>query len=163
MSEIRIPVRIQHITQAHTLGARGFRNVTAFVDPGASRTIVSAALAKELGIRRLKHLGGVSGLHAVEGAGGIVRVPVGFALVDAIGGGCSDPQPLVVGISDELAAVAQADMILGHDYMQAVPFVVRPYRQSALCETPRPNPARRSPAGRAKRKPSASTPRRSRR
>lgn len=158
MSEIRIPVRIQHITQAHTLGKRGFRNVTAFVDSGASRTIVSEALAKELGIRPLKTLGGVSGLHAIAGAGGIVRVPVGFALVDVVGAGCSDPQPLVVGISDDLAAIAKADMILGHDYMQAVPFVVRPYRQSGVCETPRANPVRSrrrsratTPAARARR------------
>lgn len=136
MGEVRIQVRVQACSLSGNLGARGFRNMTAFVDRGASRTVVSTALAKDLGIRRHKQLGGISGLQAITGVGGVLRVPIGLALVNATGAGC-EPQVLVVAISNEITATAKADVILGHDYMQAVPFVVRPCQKSAICEKPR--------------------------
>lgn len=60
----------------------------------------------------------------------------------ALNTACGDPQPLVVGIRQEIVALTRADMILDHDCMQAVPFVVRPSEALAACE-PRANPTRR--------------------
>lgn len=144
MGEVRIQVRVQACSQSGNLNPRGPRDVLAFVDTGASKTIVSESLAAELGIRRMKNPSGVSGI------GGTLSVPVGLALVVARSREC-DPTPLLVGISDKITREAGADVLLGHDYMQAARMVVRPHEQSAVCEKPRTNPARRRSPARAKR------------
>lgn len=128
----------------------------AFVDTGASKTIVSESLAAELGIRRMKNPSGVSGI------GGTLSVPVGLALVVARSRECA-PTPLLVGISDKITREAGAEVLLGHDYMQAARMVVRPHEQSASCEKPRANPIRRRPHAGAKRKRPAITAARPRR
>ena len=136
MGDVRINVRIQAVLKSGTLSAKGFREVEALVDTGASKTIVSERLAGLIGIRTLAVTGGVSGI------GGVIDVPVGVALLHARGVTC-DPEPLLVGISDRIAHEAGAEIILGHDYMQPRRMVVRPYARSAACE-PRPNPRARS-------------------
>lgn len=107
----------------------------ALVDTGASRTVVSRAVALRLGIRPVAS-GGMSS------AGGMVRMPVGAAF--AMVRGC-DAEVLMVGISDDVAEVAGAEVVLGHDYLQAVRMAVRPYKRTARCEgqrAARANPRR---------------------
>lgn len=135
MGEVRIPVRFQAFLKNGTLSAKGFREAEALVDTGASKTIVSERFARSFGLRPLEMTGGVSGI------GGVFEVSVGLALVQARDGTCG-AEPLVVGVSDKIARQAGAEVILGHDYMQARRMVVRPFQPSASCE-PRANPSRR--------------------
>lgn len=136
MGEVRVSIRLQGITKRGDLSARGAGNFEALVDTGASKTIVSEAVAQRVGIRRLGYTGGVAGVT------GTTQVDVGMAL--ALTPRCQ-PEALLVGISDEVTRRAGVDVILGHDYMQAVKMAVTPHNGRATC----PTPHKRRRAGRA--------------
>lgn len=110
--------------------ARGSSVFEALVDTGASKTIVSEAVARKVGIRAVGY-GGVSGV------GGMVRVKIGAAYAKAHG---CPADFLWVGISDVVTEGAGAEVVLGHDYMQAVRMAVTPYNGKAVCRTRRTTP-----------------------
>lgn len=125
MGDVFVKVRLRGMRADGNPSAKAAQAFDALVDTGSSKTIVSTAIAKKVGIRPMVARGHLSG------AGGVVAVRLGRAL--ALVTGC-EAEPLLVGISDAITARAGADVVLGHDYMQAVRMAVRPYRQTAGCE-----------------------------
>ena len=88
----------------------GCTAANALIDPGATKTVISRALAKKLGGSL------ISGYKAtVEGR----DVPLKLAGVTLRAPGC-DIDALTVAVDDTLVARAghPAEMILGHDYLQ---------------------------------------------
>ena len=130
MGDVFVPMRLVGVKADGSPSAKGHATFQALVDTGASKTVVSKAVARRVGVRAV-HRGHMSG------AGGIVDLAVGVAL--AYVEGCN-PEPLMVGISDEITLAAGADVVMGHDYLQAVRMAVRPYTRSAPCEAPGPAP-----------------------
>lgn len=138
MGEIKVGIKLQGLTTAGKLIGERAAKSSALVDTGASKTIVSEAVAKAANIKPLGLKGGVAG---VMGAG---EVETGLAVVMAEG--CK-PQPLVVGISDKVAKAAGADVLLGHDYMQATRMTADPAARKATCGgAAKPAPAKRASA-----------------
>lgn len=140
MGDVFVPMRLVGVRADGSPSAKGHATFKTLVDTGASKTIVSEAVARRVGIRRM-------GEGHMSGAGGLVRVDLGLAL--ALVDGCN-PELLIVGISDPIAETAGADVVMGHDYLQAVRMAVRPYTRSAQCEAPgpalKPRKAPRKPA-----------------
>lgn len=143
MGDVFVPMRLVGVKADGSPSAKGHATFQALVDTGASKTVVSKAVARRVGVQAV-HRGHMSG------AGGIVDLAVGVAL--AYVEGCN-PEPLMVGISDEITLAAGADVVMGHDYLQAVRMAVRPYTRSAQCEAPGPAPKPRK----APRKPATNT------
>jgi hypothetical protein len=138
MGDVLIPVAFRGIVgsiERPRPSRRGPVTVTALADTGSSRTVVSTALARRAGIVTTPLVASVW-----TGAGS-TTAPLGWAMVE--GGGC-DRSPLLVAISDELTG-GQLHAILGHDYMQAVPMLVRPRTREASCRLSKANPGRRLP------------------
>lgn len=137
MGDVFVPMRLVGVKADGSPSAKGHATFKALVDTGASKTVVNEAVARRVGIRRM-------GEGHMSGAGGLVPVKLGLAL--AMVDGCH-PEPLVVGISDPITEAAGVDVVMGHDYLQAVRMVVRPYTRSAQCEAPGPAPKPRKAPG----------------
>lgn len=139
MGDVFVKVKLRGMRADGRPSAKAPSAFDALVDTGSSKTVVSAAVARAVGIRPMAVRGHLSG------AGGIVEVRLGRAL--ALVTGC-EAEPLLVGISDAITERAGVAVVLGHDYMQAVRMAVRPHERSARCEGESrvENPARRPKA-----------------
>jgi predicted aspartyl protease len=130
MGEVRVKLKVQGISGAGDLLGKVV-TVDALVDTGASKTIVSRRVAKAAGIE----VGSVPG--HITGVTGRAKVPIGLAVLMAQECGC-DVEGVLVGVSDTVTRNAKADVVLGHDYMQAADMRVMPRELRAEC----PKPAR---------------------
>jgi predicted aspartyl protease len=140
MGEIRVPVKIQGMNQDGDLSIAGAIEVEALLDTGASMTVVSRGVARAAGIAPMGHR-----IPVVGATGGSRVVETGLALVMIAG--CV-ARPLVVGIDDVMPENADAEIILGHEYMQTARMVLRPYSHSATCPPARQAGAKRRSAAR---------------
>lgn len=110
MGDVFVPLRLVGMRADGSLSAKGHATFEALVDAVASKTVISETVARRVGIRWM-------GEGHMSGAGGLVPVKLGLAL--ALVEGCH-PEPLVVGIDDGITEAAGADVVMGHDYLQAV-------------------------------------------
>lgn len=125
MGEVRVTLKVRGITGDFRPSGDGPTSVEALVDTGASRTVVSSRIADAAGIQRT-HVGHIAGVV------GHVAVDVGPAVIAADACGCA-PEALFVAISDAITKAADAEMVLGHDYMQTARMRVTPHDESARC------------------------------
>jgi predicted aspartyl protease len=114
MGDVTKRVKVHALLDRSSKGAG--RWYSALVDTGATKTVVPRRLLEELGT----DFSAEYSYH--EG----VRMPLVELTIRLYGRGCEDRVIFAI-VSDELAAKAgpEADILLGHDYLQAASAIVR--------------------------------------
>lgn len=126
MGEVRITVGLAGVnSDGDMIPSRAVRR-EALVDTGATMTVISRRVAEDAGVVIAENR-----IETIQTAGGRVRYHPAWVLLQA-----PDCKllTLLVAVSDAAADRADAEIILGHDYMQRARMVVAPADRAAGCK-----------------------------